>query len=146
MSLDKRLENVDSKLNPKPIKISEDEIKRLVRKFVFDENFELDETDLKFEIIKEKKCDLKTADSILQKMKDLGLAVCHNWRIGFSLRKFADMRGYLTDDEFKKIDQEIVEREKKEDEHEAKFIEKYGVDKSKWSDDVWDEYEYGEEE
>jgi len=146
MSLDKRLENVDSKLNPKPIKISEDEIKRLVRKFVFDENFDFEETELKFEIIKEKKCDLKTADSIFQKMKDLGLAVCYNWRIGFSLRKFADMRDYLTDDEFKKIDQEIIEREKKEDAHEAKFIEKYGADKSKWSDDVWDEYEYGEEE
>jgi len=25
-------------------------------------------------------------------------------------------------------------------------MEKYGVDKSKWSDDVWEEYEYGEDE
>lgn len=27
----------------------------------------------------------------------------------------------------------------------AKSIEKYGIDKSKWSDDVWDDYEYGDE-
>jgi len=29
---------------------------------------------------------------------------------------------------------------------EAKFIEKHGADKSKWSEDVWDEYEYGDDE
>ena len=32
----------------------------------------------------------------------------------------------------------------KEDKREAKFVEKYGADKSKWSEDVWDEYEYGD--
>jgi len=25
-------------------------------------------------------------------------------------------------------------------------MEKYGADKAKWSDDVWEEYEYGDEE
>jgi hypothetical protein len=30
---------------------------------------------------------------------------------------------------------------KKENKRETKFIEKYRSDKSKWSDDVWDEYE-----
>ena len=76
-------------------------------------------------------------------MKDLGMDVCHHWNVGFTIRKFADMRGYVTEDEFKILDKKILDEMKKEDSREAKFIEKYGADKSKWSDDAWDEYEYG---
>ena len=146
MSIEERIQKINSKLEPKTVNISENEIKRLIRKFVFDEKFSLDENDLKYEIIKDAKCDLKTSEDIFKKMLALGFQICHNWRFGYSLRKFANMRGYITEEEFKKLDEKIEERSKKEDEHEAKFIEKYGADKSKWSNDVWDEYEYGEEE
>jgi len=146
MSIEERIQKINSKLEPKAVYISENEIKRLIRKFVFDEKLELDEDDLKYEMIKDTKCDLKTSEDIFKKMLDLGLQICHNWRFGYSLRKFANMRGYITEEEFKKLDEKIDERLKKEDEREAKFIEKYGPDKSKWSDDVWDEYEYREEE
>ena len=33
----------------------------------------------------------------------------------------------------------------KDNKRESKFLEKYGTDKAKWSDDVWNEYEYGDE-
>lgn len=105
----------------------------------------MNENDLLYEIIKLNKCDLKTAKTVFQKMKDLGMEVCYNGRIGYSIRKFANMRGYVTEEEFTKLDKEMLDQMKKENEHEAKFIEKYGADKSKWSDDVWDEYEYDDD-
>jgi len=36
-----------------------------------------------------------------------------------------------------------LENIRKEDPVAAKFMEKYGVDKTEWSDEVADEYEYG---
>lgn len=125
--------------------IDEQRIKEITRKFVFDGHVGLEEKDLIFEIIKLIKCDLSSAKSIMQKMKDLGMDVCHHWNIGYTIRRFADMRGYVSDEEFQEIDKKIEEKARKEDAREAKFIEKYGADRSKWSDDIWDEYEYGDE-
>ena len=126
--------------------IDEDRIRDVTQKLVFNGNWELAENELLFEIIKLLKCDLNTSKDIFQRMKELGLEVCYSWNIGYSIRKFAYLRDYVTDEEFQKLDKKELERLKKEDAREAKFIEKYGIDKSKWSDDVWDEYEYGEEE
>ena len=124
--------------------IDEQRIREIIRKFVLDGHIGLDEKELIFEIIKMIKCDMSTAKSIVQKMNELGMKVCHHWRLGYTIRKFADMRGYVTDEEFKQSDKRILEKMKKEDKREAKFMEKYGADKSKWSDDTWDEYEYGD--
>jgi len=70
--------------------------------------------------------------------------VCYRWHLGYTIRKFADMRGYVTDEEFKQSDKKILEKMIKEDKQEVKFIEKYGIERSKWSDAVWEEYEYGD--
>lgn len=86
------------------------------------------------------KCDLSFAKLTVQKMKDPGMDVCHHWNIGYTIRRFADMRGYVTTEEFQEIDKKMLDVMKKENAKEAKFIEKHGVDKSKWSDDVWGEY------
>ena len=134
----------DEKLSVKTI--DEKKICEITRKFVFDGHVGLDEKELIFQIIKLIKCDLALAKTIVQNMRDLGMDVCHHWYVGYTIRRFADMRGYVTPEEFQEIDKKIQEDIRKEDAREAKFIEKYGIDKSKWSDDVWDEYEYGEEE
>jgi hypothetical protein len=38
-----------------------------------------------------------------------------------------------------------VEATEKKDTRESKFMEKYGPDKTKWSDDVLNEYEYDDD-
>ncbi|MDH3313058.1 MAG: hypothetical protein OEM28_07920 [Nitrosopumilus sp.] len=115
----------------------------ITRKLVFAENSQLEENKLLYEVIKLTKCDLNTAKSIFQKMKEFGLSVCTNWMMaGYSLRSFAEMRDYATEEELKQRDKEKLERAKREDQREAKFMEKYGTDRSKWSDDVWDDLWY----
>ena len=79
-------------------------------------------------------------------MKDLGLSVCTNWMMpGYSLRMFAEMRGYVTE-ELEQLEKKSLEIEEEMEKREAKFLEKYGTDRSKWSDEVWEKYEYGDEE
>ena len=134
----------DEKLPTK--KIDKKKICEITRKLVFDGYVGLDEKELIFQIIKLIKCDLESAKTIIQNMRDLGMDVCHHWNVGYTIRRFADMRGYVTAEEFYEIDKKIQEETRKEDAREAEFIEKYGIDKSKWSDDVWEEYEYGEQE
>jgi len=63
---------------------------------------------------------------------------------GYSVRMFAEMRDYVSEKELKLLDQEKLQRTQQADKREAKFMEKYGTDKAKWSDDVWEEYEYGD--
>lgn len=124
--------------------IEEQTIIDISRKLVFAEKSELQEEDLLFEIINSTKCDLAVAKSIFEKFKGLGLTVCYHYLMGYSIRKFADMRGYVTADEIKQLDRKKLEMMKKADQREARFMEKYGTDKAKWSDDIWDEYEYDE--
>ena len=57
---------------------------------------------------------------------------------------FAEMRGYATK-EIEQLDKKSQEIEEKAEKREAKFMEKYGTDRSKWSDEVWEKYEYGDE-
>jgi hypothetical protein len=74
-------------------------------------------------------------------MNDLGLSVCTNWMIqGYSLSMFAEMRGYATE-ELEQIDKKSQEIEEKMEKREDRFMEKHGPDRSKWSDDTWEEYE-----
>lgn len=126
------------------LEIDEQKIIDITRKLVFAEKSELQQDNLLYEVIKLTKCDLKTAESIFQKMKELGLSVCTHYMMpGYSVRMFAEMRGYVTEDELKQLDKKRLERAEKADKREAKFMEKYGTDKAKWSDDTWEEYEYG---
>jgi len=56
---------------------------------------------------------------------------------------FAEMRGYATK-EIEQLDKKSQEIEEKAEKREAKFMEKYGTDRSKWSDEVWGEFENGD--
>ena len=153
MSIESRLDSIDKKFKPITEDFSEERIKEIIRKLIFDENFSLEENDLLAKIIKLIKCDLKTAKEIFQKMNKLGLEVCRS-SYGYSIQQFAEIRGYVSDEEFKKLSKEIEEREHKQqreyeeserrwkrefEENKKKFIEKHGP-QSKWSEDVWDEY------
>lgn len=53
------------------------------------------------------------------------------------------MRGYLSDSELEQLNKESLENIRETNHVVAKFMEKYGVDKTEWSDEVVDEYEYG---
>ena len=143
MSSIERIDTLEKKIKPETEDLTEERIKQIVRKFVFDEKFALKEDGILVEIIKLIKCDLKTAKAIFQKMKDLGLEVCTMMHSEFSIEKFAEIRGYVSNEELKKLSKEIKEREKKFDkeykETENLFIEKHGP-MSKWSEEVWDEY------
>ena len=124
-------------------KIDEQKIIDITQKLVLTAKSQLQEDDLLYEIIKLTRCDLTTAKSIFDKMKDLGLGVCTNWMMpGYSIGMFAEMRGYAAE-ELEQLDRKSQEVEEEMERREPKFLEKYGNDRSKWSEDVWDEYDYG---
>lgn len=150
MSIESRLDSIDKKFKPITEDISEERIKEIIRKLIFDDDFSLEENDLLAKIIKLIKCDLKTAKEIFQKMNKLGLEVCTSSHTsGYSIQQFAEIRGYVSDKEFKKLSREKEEEERRwereYEERKEKFIEKYGP-QSKWSDDVMAEYDSDEDE
>lgn len=58
-------------------------------------------------------------------------------------RKYPDDNlGYISDSELNILNSKYLEKIRETNSVEAKFMEKYGVDKTMWSDDVTDEYEY----
>lgn len=57
---------------------------------------------------------------------------------------FAEMRGYTTE-ELEQLDQKSSEIEERIKKRESQFMEKYGTDISKWSDDIRKKYEYDNE-
>ena len=125
--------------------INEDEIKELVRHEILEEQSNIvKEDDILHDVIKMKKCEIGYAKNVFKKMQELGLDVCKAGHDNYNLHEFAMIRDYVSDDEFKKLEKEMHEQEKKEEKleakWEAKFIKKYGADKSKWSDEVRDEY------
>jgi hypothetical protein len=137
---------LDSKGKTISVEIDEQKIIEITRKLVLTAKSTLLEDDLLYQIIKLTKCDLTAANDILDKMKELGLSVCTNYMMaGYSLRMFAEMRGYATE-ELEQLDKKSQEIEEKMEKRESDFMEKYGIDRSKWSDDVWEKYEYGDEE
>jgi len=64
---------------------------------------------------------------------------------GYSLRMFAEMRGYVIE-EIEQLDKKSLEIEENMEKRETKFMEKYGTDRLKWSAEVWEKYEYDDEE
>jgi hypothetical protein len=117
------------------------------------------ENNLKFDYIKRTKCTVLRATEIIEKMKTDGLSLCVNktessdYTLPFAtgdfstiyyLGKFANLREYLTIDEFcsviekretKKEEIEVAEKKK-----EQEFIAKYGP-KSQWSDEILEKFE-----
>jgi len=137
---------LDSASNKTSPEIEEQKIIDITRNLVLAAKSNLQEDDLLYEIIKLTKCDLSTAKSIFEKMKELGLSVCTNYLMaGYSLRMFAEMRDYATE-ELEHLDKKSQEIEEQMEQREAEFLEKYGTDRSKWSDEVWEKYEYSDEE
>lgn len=130
--------------NTKSNEIDEKKIIDITRKLVLSEKSHLQEDDLLYQIIKLTKCDLSTAKSIFEGMKGLGLSVCTNWMMpGYSLSMFAEMRGYASE-ELEQLAKKSHEIEEAMEKREAKFVEKYGTDMSKWTAEVWEEYKYGD--
>jgi len=147
-----RIESLDKKLMPNTEDTSEQQIREIVRKFVFDGKTSLEEDEMLREIISLIKCDLKTAKAIIQQMKDLGLDVCRSWVInGYLIELFADIRGYLSDEEIKqrvrrreeasrKAQEEEIQMMEEEEKIEREYIEKYGSNKFKWPNGVFEKY------
>ena len=114
MSIESRLDSIDKKFKPITEDISEERIKEIIRKLIFDDDFLFEENNLLAKIIKLIKCDLKTAKEIFQKMNKLGLEVCISSYIrGYSIQQFAEIRGYISDKEFKKLSREKEERQRR---------------------------------
>ena len=60
----------------------------------------------------------------------------------YDLAEFANLRGYITNDEFESLKKKrLILRKKREEEH----IQKYGSDKSKWPKEVKEMYENDED-
>jgi len=134
--------------------IDEDEIKELIRDLILgnEEPYKFDiyfEKQIKSEFIIRRKCDVKYAENVFKKMLELGLTLCQEYLLGsskdfsrsFDVYRFAELRSYLSKDEFFKIDNirqkkrdEVEEFERKREE---KFTKKYGP-RSKWSEEVKD--------
>jgi len=110
MSKESRLDSIDKKFKPITEDINEERIKEITRKLIFDENFYLEENELLTEIIMLIKCDLKTAKEIFQKMNQLGLEVCLT-NYEYSIRQFAKIRGFVSDEECKNLSKEKEEIE-----------------------------------
>ena len=97
--------------------------------------------DLLYEIIKLIKCDLNRAKQIVDRMKELGLEVCVDKDTplhpgtGYNLLRFANMRGYVTDQEIEKREEELEEQARVQEEYEERMTMKYGSDPEKWPDD-----------
>jgi len=147
-----RIESLNKKLTPNTEDTSEQQIREIVRKFVFDGKTSLEEDAMLREIISLIKCDLKTAKAIIQQMKDLGLDVCRSWVINeYLIELFANIRGYLSDEEIKQRVRRREEASRKAEEEERQmmeeaekieqeYIEKYGSNKFKWPSEVFEKY------
>ena len=134
MSLEKRVSELEDVNSPKLEDVTEERIKEIVLGIMWN-RIEFHPDDLYYEIIRLIKCDKKTAFSINAKMNQLGYDFC-----GFSLAKFAIMRGYVTEQEVRKINDKILEEELGLPEEDVWFHDKHGWDTSKWSKDTQLEY------
>lgn len=166
----KMIVNGKEHLSPtiKPKIVDEDEVKEFVRDLILSDDSPdsrdiYSEDELRFDFIRERKCDVAYADNVIAKMKQDGLVLCEqskdhgsnylsmgtmDFSKTYNLGKFANLRGYVTVDEFGVIMQKRAkikyEIEKEEKEREEKFIKKYGPI-SQWSKEVhemYDDFEY----
>jgi len=127
-------------------KISEDEIKKLIRKISWDKSYKIQhfsENELIYEIISLIKCDLEHAKAIIEGMNNLGLVICTGtWEVSFKydLWKFAFMRDYISQEEYFQHLSELSEQQERRAENERKFMKKHGSDKTEWSEEIWEKY------
>ena len=122
--------------------ISDERIEEIISKLLSDGFQIMQENDMLFQIIKYTKCDRLEATNILDRMKELGLGICSSFDSDYSIIRFANMRGYLSDSDLEQMNKIILEKVRKENPKKAKFMESHGIDKSTWSYDETDEYEY----
>ena len=122
--------------------ISDERIEEIISKLLSDGFQIMQENDMLFQIIKYTKCDRLEATNILDRMKELGLDICSSFNSDYSIIRFANMRGHLSDSDLEQMNKIILEKVRKENPKKAKFMEEHGVDKSTWSYDETDEYEY----
>jgi len=138
--------------------VIEEEIKEIVRSIIgkgkSQYKITITEREILYTIIKNKKLTLIEARKIFNKMLDLGLEICWSKELTFDgttnydIEKFAEMRGYISEEELNKIikyreklqDDEEKQLKKLQEEEKKKFFEKYGSDKSKWSPELWKKY------
>lgn len=131
--------------------------KDLVKYILLDEKIEPKvrflKNDILFHAIMKYKCDYAYANSIFRNMDELGLELCQVFtgatgsEFEYNLRKFARMRGFLSEKEMKhaarRLSEQLeIEREAKE--YEKRFIEKYG-ERSNWTEEIWHKYIHDEE-
>ena len=127
--------------------ITEDEISEIRRYSIFDAGHFFpeftSEHDILQDIIRLKKSDMQYAKNAFNTMKKLGLELCEERDIlkpTYDLFRCALMRGYITKEELlaiiKKRGNKADEDDKKDDEVEKKYVEKYGNDTSKWPEGV----------
>ncbi len=138
-----KLESVNfEKITKKPI--DDGRIEEIISKLVSDGFQIMEEYDILFQIIKHTKCEKSEASDILSRMNELGLGICYHFNFGYSIRRFANMRGYISDSELEQLNRESLEKIREINPKIAQFMKKHGVDKTEWSDEVADEYEYDE--
>lgn len=129
--------------------IPEDEISEIVRYSIFDASHLYPESrsgeTILQDTIRLKKCDIQYAENALNTMKKLWLELCRDrgsMNQTYDLFRFASIRGYITKEElvsyFEKRQNKEAEEEKRSDEVEKKYVQKYGEDQSKWSEGVAD--------
>lgn len=138
--------------------ITEEEISEIVRYLIFDADHFFPEHISKEEILKDtirlRKSDMQYTTNVFNTMRKLGLELYSDHEIlkeTYDLFRFALTRGYITKEELlsfiKKRRNVIDEDDKKDDEIEKKYMEKYGNDTSKWPEGVetmmYDEMEPG---
>jgi hypothetical protein len=118
------------RLSYKEEKISEEEIKHLLRYEIFDNDCKLDTyDDLCFSLIVMTKCNVSHAQKVFKMMCELGFDLCLSkiWHGKYDLLKFAILRNYITVEEMaviRKKDWERVEemkKSKKNDGDDSKF-------------------------
>jgi len=134
--------------------IKDDSIKEIVRYLatknpLFDK-IKYSEDEMLYEIIKMKKCDLEHAKLIVEKMEELGLKLCLSHEpldveFRYDMKKFAQMRGYLSKKEIVDYEEKVARLEDEDkrilDEREKKFYEKYGEDRKKWTQKTLEKYD-----
>jgi len=136
-----KLESVNFSSPKEPT--SNERIEDMISKLISDGFQIMEENDMLFQIIKYTKCDRSEASDIIERMMELGLGICYHPDFGYSIRRFANMQGYLPDSELEHLNKESLENIIKINPVVAKFMEQHGVDKTEWSDKVVDEYECG---
>ncbi len=137
-----KLDSITFESNIPKKTINEERIKDIISKLISDDFQMMQEDDMLFQIIKYTKCDKSKASDIFERMNELGLDICFSNDYGYSISRFSNMRGYISDSDLEQMNKIILEKVRKENPKKAKFMEEHGVDKSTWSYEEKDEYEY----